>query len=181
LVLFLKIKSHRTNPGTKMKNVFSKKLIDRTFEIGVLIKSMFGIFEILAGIFFATPGRLITNNLILSLTQQEISEDPKDFFANYLIKAANVLSPGINFFAVVYLIFHGVVNIFLAIFLLKNKIWAYPWAIIGFSLFIIYQIYRYYHTHSQLLMILTVFDIFIVLIVFVEYKRKSKQRTANVR
>ena len=158
-----------------MKNIFNKKSIDRVFELGILIKSFFGFFEVLAGIAFAISGRLIVNNLVIALTQQEISEDPNDFIANYLIKIANNLSAGTHIFAVIYLIFHGVVNIFLAAALLKKKIWAYFWAIVLFSLFIIYRFYRYWHTHSLLLLLLTVFDIFIVLIIYLEYRRSRKK------
>ena len=159
-----------------MKNIFSKKLIDRTFELGILIKSFFGFFEVLAGIVLAISGRLVVSNIIIALTQQEISEDPKDFVANYLIKTANNFSASAHLFAVAYFIFHGSVNIFLAVALLKNKIWAYPWAISGFGLFIIYQIFRYLHTHSLLLLLMTIFDTFIVFLVFLEYnKRKTKR------
>jgi len=158
-----------------MKNIFTKKLIDKVFETGILIKSIFGIFEVLAGIFFATSGRLITSNLIIALTQQEVSEDPKDFLANYAIRFAHNFSNGINLFPIIYLIFHGVINIALAIALLKNKLWAFPWAIVGFSLFIIYQLYRYQNNHSFLLLLLTVFDTFVVLVVFIEYLRRAKK------
>ena len=158
-----------------MKSILSRKLIDRLFELGVLIKSFFGFFEILAGVVFAVSGRLVVNNLILSLTQQEISEDPSDFLTNFLIKTVNNYSAGSYIFAVIYLIFHGAVNMSLAVALLRNKIWAYPWAIAGFSMFIIYQIYRYFHTHSLMLLSLTVFDIFVVFIVWLEYKRRIRK------
>jgi len=156
--------------------IFFKKTIDKIFELGIFIKSIFGFFEILAGIVLAISGRLVVNNLIIALTQQEISEDPNDFIANHLMAAANSFSAGGNIFAIVYLIFHGAVNIFLAIALLKNKIWAYPWAIAGFSLFIFYQGFRYFHTHFPLLLSLTVFDIFFVFVVWLEYKKKLSRR-----
>ena len=157
-----------------MKNILNKKIIDKIFDIVILFKSFFGFFEILAGILFAVSGKLIVDNLILILTQQEIVEDPKDFFANYLIKTGNNFSNGGNIFAIVYLIFHGVINIFLAVALSKNKLWAYPWAITGFGFFIIYQSYRYFQTFSLPLLFLTLFDIFIVLIIWLEYTRKRK-------
>ncbi|MCX6724121.1 MAG: DUF2127 domain-containing protein [Candidatus Staskawiczbacteria bacterium] len=158
-----------------MKNIFNKKLIDRAFELGILIKSFFGIFEILAGIILAISGRLMVNNFIIALTQQEISEDPNDFFANYLINGVNNFSAGSNIFAVAYLVFHGLVNISLAIALLKNKIWAYPWALFGFSAFLIYQTYRYVHNHSVLLLFLTLADALILFIVLLEYKKKRRK------
>lgn len=152
--------------------IFSKRIIDKVFEIGVLIKSIFGIFEVLSGILMAVSGKLIINNLIIALTQQEIMEDPNDFFANLLIKTSNNFST----FAVVYLIFHGVINIFLVVALLKEKVRGYHWAMVGFSFFIVYQIYRYFHTFSPMLLALTMFDIFFVFIIFLEYRKLRKKR-----
>lgn len=158
-----------------MRKVSIKKIIDRTFEIGILIKSFFGFFEVLTGIIFAISDRFIMNNFIILMAQQEIADDPNDFVANFLIKSASSIANGSQIFAVIYLIFHGVVNISLAIALLKNKIWAYPWAMAGFGFFIIYQVYRYFHTHSFLLLLLTLFDIFIIFIILLEYRRKIKK------
>lgn len=158
-----------------VKKIFSKKIIDRIFELAILLKGIFGFFEILAGIVLAVSGKLVASNVIVALTQQEILEDPKDFIANYMIKVVNSFPVGGYIFPAVYLICHGVVNIFLAIALAKNKIWAYPWAISGFSLFIIYQVFRYFHTHSSLLLFLTLFDIFIVAAILWEYNSKKKR------
>ncbi len=161
-----------------MKNIFIKKLIDKIFDILVLLKSFFGFFEILAGIVFAVSGRLVVNNLIIALTQQEITEDPKDFFANYLIKVSNNFSSSMHIFAVVYLIFHGVVNIFLAVFLLKGKLWAYPAAIGLFLMFLIYQIYRYFYSYSGLLLFLIIFDVLFISMILLEYKKHIKKQSA---
>ena len=49
-----------------------KKLIDKAFEVGILIKSLFGIFEVLAGIVFAVSGKLIVNNLIVAFAETTI-------------------------------------------------------------------------------------------------------------
>ncbi len=156
-----------------VRKIFNKKTIDKVFDIGILIKFFFGFFEVLAGILFAISGRLTVSNLIIALTQQEISEDPNDFIAHYLTNAANNFSEGSQIFAVAYLIFHGAVNVFLTVSLFKEKRQFYPYAIAGFGVFIFYQIYRYFHTHSLLLLFLTLFDVFIVLIIFLEYKRKT--------
>ena len=159
-----------------MKKFLNKKLVDKAFEIGILVKAIFGFFEVLVGIVFAISGKLIVNNLIIALTQQEVSEDPKDLIANYLIHISRNFSVGTNVFAVSYLIFHGLTNIILAVALVKNKIWAYHWALTGFSLFIIYQVFRYFDTHSSLLLFLTLFDIFVVIIIILEYNSKKKKR-----
>lgn len=142
------------------------------FDIGVLLKALFGFFEISAGVLLAVSGKLVLNNFIISLAQQEIADDHDDLIANFLINSANSFYYDAHLFAIIYLIVHGVVNMFLAISLLKNKIWAYPWAIGCFGGFMVYQVYRYFHTYSPMLLILTLFDAFIVSVIWLEYKRK---------
>lgn len=157
-----------------MKNIFrAGKTIDRIFELVVLLKALFGFFEITAGILFAFSGKKVLDNFIISMAQQEISEDPNDIIANYLVNLINGFSLNSQIFTVAYLIFHGLANLFLVVSLFRNKINDYPWVVGFFSVFIIYQIYRYFHTYSLLLLALTVFDIFIASVIWIEYKRKK--------
>lgn len=154
-----------------MKKIFSKKNIDKLFEIGVLMKALFGFVEILTGVAIALAGKLIVNNLIIAWTQQEILEDPHDLIANSIIKIGNSFS----LFAIFYLIAHGIINIFLVAALLKKKAWAYHWAMVAFCGFIVYQIYRYFHSYSITLFCLTIFDILFVFIIFLEYRKLKKK------
>lgn len=161
-----------------MKNIFKiGKIIDKIFEISVLIKAVFGFFEILGGILLSFSKKTITNNFIIRLAQAEIADDPndKDIIANYLVKTAKNLSQDSRIFAVAYLFFHGAVNIFLAVSLSRGKIRAYP-VITGFlCIFIIYQMYKYFHTFSSSLLALTLFDIFFISVIWLEYRRKVKK------
>jgi uncharacterized membrane protein len=150
-----------------------RKLIHELFDLGILIKAFFGFFEILGGVLLAVSGQLVINNFIINLAQQEIADDPNDLIANFLINSANNFYYNAHLFAIIYLVLHGAINIFLAVALFKNKIWAYSWAIAGFSVFIIYQVYRYFHTHSFTFLLLTLFDVFIVFIIWLEYNRKK--------
>jgi uncharacterized membrane protein len=151
---------------------FIRKIIDETFEVGVLLKLIFGFLETVAGIILAFSGKLMINNFIINLAQQEVSEDPKDIFVNYLLKVSSNFFSDVHMFAIVYLIFHGVVNIFLGYFLLKEKIWAYPTAICLFFPFLVYQVYRYFHTHSLLLIFLSIFDACVMWVIYLEYQKK---------
>ena len=63
-----------------------KKIIDKAFELGVLAKFIIGFFEFIAGVIFAISGKLIVDNIIIALAQQEIAEDPKDLIGNFIIK-----------------------------------------------------------------------------------------------
>lgn len=148
-----------------------KKLIDKFFEWGILIKALVGSFELLTGIFIAVSGHLLVDNFLINVAQQEILEDPNDFIANLVVNSVNNFSAGSYLFAVIYLIFHGVVNIFLAISLAKKKIKTYPAIMAVFGIFMIYQMYRYFHTYSLVLLLLTAFDIFFVSVIWLEYKK----------
>jgi uncharacterized membrane protein len=152
------------------------RLIDRFFEVGVLAKAFFGIFEILGGVTFLASGPKTISQFLIWLAQQEITEDSQDFIANGLIKIATNISPSAHVFATFYLLFHGVVNIFLAVALLKNKLWAYPAALGLFGIFIIYQVYRFFQTFSLLVLVLIIFDFAVVLFVWLEYDKKIKSK-----
>lgn len=146
-------------------------IVHKSFEIGILIKAIDGFLEIIGGILlvFLNPVRL--NNLISLLTQHELSQDPKDVIANFMIKLSSKFTISTQYFGVFYLISHGIVKIILIIFLWKRKSWAYPLTIVSLILFIIYQVYRYTLYPSSGLIILTFFDIVMILLTFMEYKR----------
>jgi len=157
-------------------NIFNQKLIDKIFDLGILAKFFIGVFELLAGVVYLISGQAIMNSFIIFLAQQEVADDPDNFIVNYLTKIANNFSVGTHFYAIFYLVFHGLINILLVIALAKNKIWAYPVAAVGFGAFIIYQSFQYLYTHSLILLILTIFDILVVAVILLEYKKNYKKK-----
>ncbi|MDA8171015.1 MAG: DUF2127 domain-containing protein [Nitrospiraceae bacterium] len=147
------------------------KIIDRVFRLGVVLKGIDGIFEIIGGIllFLISPGQI--GHFIAQLTQHELQEDPRDVLFNLIIKMSHQLSAGTEFFTAVYFMAHGVIKVGLIAALLSRKLWAYPAAIIFFALFGVYQIYRYLYTHSVLMIVLTFFDAVVIALTWLEYKR----------
>lgn len=148
-----------------------KNLAHISFEIGLLLKGIHGLMEIVGGSFliFLSPTRM--NWLTRFLTRHELSEDPKDIVANFLISLSNSFSISTQHFAVFYLISHGIIKCILVLLLLHKKLWAYPLTIITLILFITYQIYRYTLTQSVFLVVLTIFDAFMIALTYLEYKR----------
>jgi len=153
------------NPQRKFNN------IHLLFNFSVIGKGIDGVFEIVGGIllFFISPERI--NTLVRVLTLHELSEDPKDLIATYLLKSVHGLTRDVTVFAASYLLWHGLVKVGLVAGLLLKQRWAYPAAIIAFFLFCIYQIYRYTHTHSPALLALTVLDILVIILTWIEYNR----------
>ncbi len=146
-------------------------LIHKSFEVAILLKGLDGILEMIGAllILFLSPVRL--NGLIILLTQHELSVDPKDLIANYLVHFASSFTANTQYFAVYYLALHGIVKIALVIVLWKRKIWAYPVTIGTLIIFILYQVYRYTIYHSMWLILLTIFDCIVIWLTYIEYKR----------
>ncbi len=108
--------------------------------------------------------------IIAKLTQEELTEDPNDFVATFLVQSANQLSISSELFAAAYLLSHGIIKLFLVSALLRNKLWAYPWSLGVLGVFILYQLYRFAHTHSSWLIALSIFDILVIYLIGKEYR-----------
>lgn len=150
---------------SKKNNIFHKG-----FEIGILLKGVDSILQIIGGILliFLNPSRL--NSLVALLTQHELSEDPRDVIANFFVKWSLGFNLNAQHFGVFYLISHGTLKLILVFLLWRKKMFAYPLTIFSLALFIIYQIYRYTLSHSSWLIGLTIFDIVMIVLTFIEYK-----------
>jgi uncharacterized membrane protein len=158
----------------------AKSLLDRTFEVGIILKGLDGVLETLGGLLllFVTPDTI--NRLAIMITEGELSRDPHDFFANRILHTAHQGSGSSVLFGALYLLSHGVAKIVLVTALLKNKLWAYPWLIGFLLLFVVYQIYRIALDHSLSLTALTIFDIFIAWLTWREWQlQKAGAHPAN--
>ena len=173
------IKPDRMKTGTqKDRKIFSRsrRALHDTFMVGIILKGIDGVFEIIGGVLLYAVSPAQINRTLFFLLQHELSEDPKDVVANFLIRAAGHLSVGTQHFASLYLLSHGIVKAGIVISLWKSKLWAYPSAIVFFIAFIGYQLYRYTFTHSFWMIVLTVFDVAIVVLTWLEYRHVKKAR-----
>ena len=142
--------------------------IRRIFKVSVLLKAANAIAEIIGGTSLLFTGEI--TKIVSKMIQREFLEDPRDYVANIAQHYLPYFSEHSQSFAAFYLLSHGVIKIFLAIGLLRNKLWAYPAAIVFFILFILYQVYRYTYTQSAFLILLTIFDLIVVGLTWHEYK-----------
>jgi uncharacterized membrane protein len=152
--------------------IFNKKnsIFHKSFKIGILVKGIDSVLEMIGGILliFLNPNRL--NKLVTLLTQHELSEDPKDVVANFIIKLSSHFSLSGQYFGIFYLMSHGIIKLILVVMLWKRKIWAYPLTVVSLILFILYQIYRCTIMYSTGLVLLTIFDIVMIILTLIEYK-----------
>lgn len=161
-------------------NVYKQKdIVYIGFNIGLLLKGIHGLIEIIGGalMFFLTPNRM--NALTRFLTRHELSEDPRDLVANFIFNFSTSFSISTQHFAIFYLISHGIIKCVLILLLWRKKLWAYPLTIVSFILFIAYQIYRYSFTYSIFLILLSIFDAIMIVLTYLEYKRIKSDPSEN--
>ncbi len=148
-----------------------EKILHDVFVIGITIKGIDGLLELIGGVILVFIKSDSISKMIQTLFQHEIAQDPTDFIANYFIQSAQNLSLNTISFAAIYLIIHGSIKIGLFAGLWYKKLWAYPLAGIIMSLFVTYQLMRFFNTHSLFLLFLTIIDILVIVLLRFEYKR----------
>ena len=147
--------------------------LDRTFKIGLVLKGLDGVLEVIGGalLLFLSPAAI--QHLVRVLTAHELSEDPHDLIARYLLHTAGHLHHGTTLFGAIYLLSHGIAKIVLVALVLRDKLWAYPWLIGLLLAFIGYQLYQITAVRfSAGLTLLTVFDAILVWLTWREYRAK---------
>lgn len=151
--------------------------MDKTFKIGIVLKGLDGVLEIAGGLLLLFLSPHAIEHLARALTAHELSEDPHDLVARYLIHTSSHLTTSTTLFGAIYLLSHGIAKVVLVALVLRDKLWAYPWLIVLLLAFIGYQLYRITAVHfSAGLTALTVFDVALVWLTWREYRSKKAQR-----
>jgi uncharacterized membrane protein len=148
---------------------FSETSIRRFFRISLVFKGAFSVLEFVGGLLAYFISQQFLLNFVTAVTQEELTEDPRDFIAHYLVESAGQLSVSSQHFAALYLISHGIIKSWLIVGLLRNKLWYYPIAIVVFILFVAYQIFRFQITHSISLLAITAVDAVVIVLTWHEY------------
>jgi uncharacterized membrane protein len=159
-----------------LSKTFNEKTLHWVFTVSLILKGIFALLEIFAGIaaYFITQHFLV--NFVLAIFHEELEGDPHDFVANTLIQAAQNFSVGTQLFISLYLLANGLTKAVLITGLLRGKLAYYPAAIVVFVLFVVYQIYRYSFTHAIWLLLITLLDIIVIWLTWREYKYAREAR-----
>ncbi len=145
------------------------------FQVGIWLKGIDGALELMGGVALLTVSPAFILNAVQLLTQDEIAEDPQDFVATHLLRAAGRLSLSREHFMALYLLIHGVVKIALVWALLARVLKAYPLSIVVFAGFIAYQLYRYTLMPGFGLLALTAVDFVVIGLIWLEYRALRRQ------
>lgn len=162
-------------------NAAEEKKIFTLFRFTLFIKGMNGLLEVAgaAVILFVSKAYLITH--VLDLLQSELSDDPNDKVANFIVNLAASYSVNSQYFFGIYMLAHGVVKLVLVIGLLKRKLRIYPLAITVFAAFCVYEFYRLSLAYSLWMLGLAVLDFLIVCLTVHEYRLAKRKALAFTR
>ncbi|MBU1557454.1 DUF2127 domain-containing protein, partial [Patescibacteria group bacterium] len=140
-------------------------LYEILFRIGLKWKIFYGFLRLILGFilfnFIGTP----LADIFYKIMSHEIIEDPNDLLIQTFNPLLQHFSLNITYFLAFYIIFWGVIDIFISINLLKEKIWAFPISIYLISIFILYEISRFFYTHSFILLFVIIIDIILIWII----------------
>lgn len=157
-----------------MARFLIQKYWHQLFRYGIFVKGFLGVWEIVLGSALLFAGNKMFFALTLFLSRRELKEDPHDFFVSFLDQTSRHIFLDAKIFAAGYILTHGILNIFLAIQLYRDKHWAYIAAIMVMVTFVLYQIYRIGIHHSFFLVAITLFDILFIALIWNEYLHQKK-------
>ncbi|WP_298226775.1 DUF2127 domain-containing protein [Gryllotalpicola sp.] len=147
-----------------------QRVLDLVFLIGVLVKGIDGLAELVGGValLFVNPVQLQGD--VGAVTARELREDPHDILANLLVHGVAHLGSGDMTFLAVYLLLHGVVKLAIVAALLRGSAKVYPWAIAALLAFVAFQVYQLLTAPTITVAALTLFDVVIVWLTWREWR-----------
>lgn len=155
-----------------------KTLLDKTYEIGILIKGIDGFVELVAGLFLLIVRPATIGHWTHLITQAELNENAHNVIATHVLHYGESLARGRNVFAIAFLLTHGIIKLVLVISLLRGKMWAYPFALVTLGLFVVYQAYELVVKTTFGMSFLTALDLLIIWLVWREWQQ-VKMHSAN--
>jgi uncharacterized membrane protein len=144
------------------------------FKVWLALRVISGVVDILVGTFVFITGKEALFKVFIYFTRAELLEDPNDALIRYIGEHFSTLPNGTIHFAALYILAHGILNIFLSIQIYRHKIWAYSATIVVMIFFVLYQMYRISYTHSIILSLITLFDCLFILLTWRELKYDRK-------
>lgn len=156
-------------------------LFHRIFEIGIVVKGVDGILELIGGVLLLSFKSQSISTVIQTIFRHELTQDPTDILANFFLQFSHQVSENTIFFAAIYLIIHGVIKLGLFVGLWYKKLWMYPLAGCVMAIFVAYQVGNILHLHSIVLALLTMIDLAILVLLRFEYKRIQEKNREIVK
>ncbi|MEO6536484.1 MAG: DUF2127 domain-containing protein [Candidatus Paceibacterota bacterium] len=151
------------------------KTYEEIFRFGMFWRIGYGTVRLITGFVLLRHIGTPLSAVFARAFRNEFFEEPRDHFINAISPYAHHFSFEITYFLAIYLIFWGLIDVFLSIQLLRLKLWAFPVTMGLIALFIVYEVYRYTHTHSLILLSIILIDLGLIWLINGEYIRVKER------
>lgn len=105
-----------------------------------------------------------------------ISENPDNMIGRWLQHRSHHLSGHATLLVSLYMLSHGVIKLSLVFGLLKEKLWVFPFAFVGFGAILSVEMYHIFFHFFWGFCILMSFDIFVLTMAILEYRKLKAER-----
>ncbi len=156
-----------------------KTLLDKTYEIGIILKGVDGVFELLGAAALLFVPVHYFQSFSQWITDLEAGPSHHGFISAHIVKIGHSLADGNHTFAIWFLLTHGLVKVVLVVCLLRNKLWAYPFGLVALTLFLVYQLYEMIIHPTFGMGFLTVLDAIIIGLVWREWQQVKRNGPPN--
>jgi len=144
---------------------------DLFFRVGMIWRILYGSLRLILSFALLRLIGTPLSDLFFKIMSHELVEDPTDFLIQTINPFFQHSSFTVTYFLAAYLIFWGIIDIFLSINLLKQKLWAFPISIYLIGIFVLYEIYRFSRTHSFMLAGVIFIDLILIWLIRREYRK----------
>lgn len=139
------------------------------FESTLLVKSVFALAEIAAGLgLWLMPHQRIADVAGWLAHNQLIEGRHGPIFTRLLAGLDGFSSASQHFYAL-YLLGHGIIKLVIIVMLMRKLAFAYPLGMAVFSGFVVLQMNRWTHTHAPALLALSLLDALVIWLTWREW------------
>ena len=165
---------HPVDHNPHPKHEAMHPVLERAYKIGVVVKGFDGAVELIAGILLVAAPNLLHGLLAHVVTELQESQTTY-FVAEKVARLDAHLAHGSILIVIIFLISHGIIKLALVYALLKELLWAYPYALGALVLFLVYQVYVFIGTPSLAMGLFAVLDVLIIWLVWREWRTLKEE------
>jgi uncharacterized membrane protein len=148
--------------------ISKRQAVHWMFDVAVALKAFDGALEMIGGYFLIfRPGWI--GPAAVGWATRLLAHDPASHLGRMVAHWGDSLTLDTEHFASTYLIAHGAAKVFIAWGLFRERLWAFPTALVVFGVLILYQLFRLAHTHSTTLVVLIALDVAVCYLIWREW------------
>ncbi|MEP7233847.1 MAG: DUF2127 domain-containing protein [Ignavibacteriota bacterium] len=148
-----------------------RSFVHRAFWLSLFIKGLDGALQLLGGIavLVVAPGTL--GKTYRYFTRFLVGNRTHNPEADFIREAAHSFHMSVAWLIAIYLLVNGIIKVLLVYGLLKEKMWVFPAALAGFSIFFSLEVWRLSIHFYWGIVIFMAISVFVITMVILEWRK----------